>query len=135
MAPDATIGCHPEPVDRWHRVFDAADLKMLPRHGSVAGREVVVWRLPEAGLAALDDRCAHQWVRLSQGSVLPDGCIVCPSHGWTFRPDGANALLSWGDGVLAHEAEERDGGVFVRLHPSADLHPFRRVPSWGGNTD
>jgi phenylpropionate dioxygenase-like ring-hydroxylating dioxygenase large terminal subunit len=102
-------------VADWHRACGSDELKTLPRSVRIEGREVVVWRLPDGGVAALDDRCTHQWVRLSVGMVLPDGCIMCPSHGWTFNPDGTNALLSWGDRVPAHEAREEAGEVLVRL--------------------
>lgn len=98
--------------DGWTAVCTSAELRTLPRRGLVDGVEVVVWRVP-GGVAALDDRCAHQWVRLSLGTALPDGCLVCPSHGWTFLPSGANAF--GGAGVAAHEARERDGVVEVRL--------------------
>ena len=101
----------------WHRACGSEELKALPRRVSIEGREVVVWRLPDGGVAALDDRCTHQWVRLSLGMVLPDGCLVCPSHGWTFRPNGENHHLSWMDSVPAHEAREDGGDILVRLGP------------------
>jgi phenylpropionate dioxygenase-like ring-hydroxylating dioxygenase large terminal subunit len=97
----------------WTAVCASAELRTLPRRAVVDGVEVVVWRLPDGGVAALDDRCAHQWVRLSLGTVLPDGCLVCPSHGWTFLPSGANAF--GGEGVPAHHTREEGGHVLVRL--------------------
>jgi phenylpropionate dioxygenase-like ring-hydroxylating dioxygenase large terminal subunit len=104
-------------VADWHRACGSDELKTLPRSVRIEGREVVVWRLPDGGVAALDDRCTHQWVRLSLGNVLPDGCLMCPSHGWTFRPNGENFHLSWTEAVPAHEAKEEGGDVLVRLGP------------------
>ena len=94
-------------------VLRSDELVALPRRVVVDGREIVVWRLPDGGVAALDDRCAHQAMRLSIGNALPDGCLVCVAHGWTFRPDGANALVAGGPGVPAHEAH--DDGVMIRV--------------------
>ncbi len=109
--------CQPSGMDGWHRACGSEELRGLPRGVTVGGREVVVWRLPDGGVAALDDRCAHQWVRLSLGTVLPNGCLICPSHGWTFRPNGGNFHLSWADAVPTHEAKEENGEVLVRLDP------------------
>ncbi len=102
-------------------VLRSDELVALPRRVKVGGREIggreiVVWRLPDGSVAALDDRCAHQAMRLSIGTALPDGCLVCVAHGWTYRPDGTNALVPGGLGVRAHQAH--DDGVVIRVRLS-----------------
>ena len=92
------------------------ELGSLPQRVVVEEREIVLWRLPDGEVAALDDRCAHQAMRLSIGTPLPDGCLVCVAHGWTFRPDGTNALSPGGAGVRAHQAH--DDGVMIRVRLS-----------------
>lgn len=99
----------------WRVVLRSDELGSLPRRVVVDGREVVVWRLPDGGVGALDDRCAHQAMRLSIGTALPDGCLVCVAHGWTFRPDGTNVLSPHGAGVRAHEAHDDGVVITVRL--------------------
>ncbi len=97
----------------WEVVLRSDELGALPRRVVVDEREVVVWRIPEGGVAALDDRCAHQDMRLSVGTSLPDGCLVCVAHGWTYHPDGSNALIPGGPTVRAHQAH--DDGVVIRV--------------------
>ena len=100
----------------WNDVLASEELGAIPRRVVVEGREIVLWRLPDGGVGALDDRCAHQAMRLSIGNALPDGCLVCVAHGWTYRPDGSNALSPRGPGVKAHQAH--DDGVVVRVRLS-----------------
>jgi len=102
-------------VSRWQVVLRSDELGSIPRRVVVDGLEIVVWRLPDGGLGALDDRCAHQAMRLSIGTALPDGCLVCAAHGWTYNPDGTNALMPGGPGVRAHEARDDGSAIRVRL--------------------
>ena len=97
----------------WREVLRSEDLGAVPRRVVVDGREIVVWRLPGGGVGALDDRGAHQAMRLSIGTARPDGCLVCVAHGWTYRPDGTNALIQGGPGVRAHDAH--DDGIVIRV--------------------
>ena len=103
-------------MSAWKEVLRSEELGALPRRVVVDGREIVVWRIPDGGVAALDDRCAHQAMRLSIGTALPDGCLVCVAHGWTYRPDGTNVLSPRGPGVRAHQAH--DDGVVIRVRLS-----------------
>ena len=109
----APAAWHPPSVSRWQEVLRSEELGAIPRRVVVHGQEIVLWRLPDGGVGALDDRCAHQAMRLSIGTALPDGCIVCVAHGWTYNPDGSNALIPGGRGVRAHDAH--DDGIVIRL--------------------
>jgi len=97
----------------WQVILRSDELGAIPRRVVVDGREIVLWRLPDGGVGALDDRCAHQAMRLSIGTALPDGCLVCFAHGWTYHPDGSNALIPGGPKVRAHDAH--DDGVVIRV--------------------
>jgi len=99
----------------WHVVLRSDELGAIPRRVVVDRREIVVWRLPDGGVGALDDRCAHQAMRLSIGTARPDGCLVCVAHGWTYRADGSNALVPGGPKVRAHQAHDDDFVIRVRL--------------------
>lgn len=105
-----------DPVSKWNDVLSSEELGAIPRRVVVDGREIVLWRLPDGGVGALDDRCAHQAMRLSIGTALPDGCLVCVAHGWTYRSDGSNALIPGGPGVKSHQAH--DDGVVIRIRLS-----------------
>jgi phenylpropionate dioxygenase-like ring-hydroxylating dioxygenase large terminal subunit len=57
-------------------------------------KEVVFWkqsialfRAQDGTLSAIEDRCAHRQLKLSQGHV--EGCqLVCPYHGWQYDGGG-----------------------------------------------
>lgn len=53
----------------------------------ILGTPVVLYRLADGSVAALEDRCAHRPYPLSAGSRDGDR-IVCGYHGCTYDPDG-----------------------------------------------
>lgn len=71
----------------WQPVANSEDLHAdRPVSVKYWGTPVVLYRTA-AGLAALEDRCPHRSVRLSNGWV--DGNdLVCPFHNFKFSPDG-----------------------------------------------
>jgi hypothetical protein len=50
-------------------------------------RSIALYRGQDGSFHAVDNRCAHRQLRLSEGTV--EGCrIVCPYHGWAYDGDG-----------------------------------------------
>ena len=72
---------------RWYAVADAADVADAPIGVTVLGETFVLWRGSDGGVSAAPDRCPHREAPLSRGAVT-DGCLVCPSHAWSFDGDG-----------------------------------------------
>jgi nitrite reductase (NADH) small subunit len=101
------------------RVGRAADIPLLEgRSVSVAGRRIAVFRLPQ-GFVALDGTCPHSGGPLSDG-IVADSCVSCPLHGWRFDLR-SGAALGQHPSVAAHEVLERDGELWLRLAPAAEL--------------
>jgi 4beta-methylsterol monooxygenase len=51
------------------------------------GRSIAVFRGKDGRLRAVENRCAHRSVKLTEGEVV--GCkLVCPYHGWAYDGDG-----------------------------------------------
>jgi len=78
--------------DNWYIAAEAAaNLKRKPigleLYGGRKARPLP--RRKRGEPAALEDRCAHRNLELSQGKAI-DGCIECQYHGWRY--DGAGAL-------------------------------------------
>jgi 3-phenylpropionate/trans-cinnamate dioxygenase ferredoxin subunit len=105
----------------WSRVASAADLaEGEARAVTVCGRALV---LAKAGgdVYALDDRCSHADVALSEGDVEtgPRGpAIECWLHGSRFDlrtgvPSGPPAVAP----VTTHEVRVDGDDVLVSLHP------------------
>lgn len=117
----ATLACFWHPVCRADELPDGRPLAVR-----LLERDVVVARLADGSLTALEDRCVHRSTKLSVGSV--DGCTLrCAYHGWTWSADGTcTSIPSLPDGpipakavVPAYDVAERYGLVWVRLDRDA----------------
>ncbi len=75
-------------VNVWTPVTRAKRLGRKPLAVELAGERLVFFRGSGGRAAALVDRCPHRGVKLSLGTVAPDGCLECPFHAWRFDGDG-----------------------------------------------
>lgn len=73
---------------QWTPVLPLAEATGNPVALQVAGEQLVAFRDTAGDWHALLDRCPHRAARLSRGSVMEDGTLRCPYHGWRFRGDG-----------------------------------------------
>lgn len=75
------------PRECWYvaATVDEVGVGFLARR--ILGTPVVLYRLADGSVAALEDRCAHRPYPLSAGSRDGDR-IVCGYHGCTYDPDG-----------------------------------------------
>ena len=112
------IKAHP---DHWYPVGWADDLK--PQSATAvffAGEPIVIVRTAAGSLYALEDRCAHRQVPLSQGVVEGDR-LRCNYHGWTYDCLGACVDIPYigigpsrlPNGVKAYPVCEINGLLFV----------------------
>jgi hypothetical protein len=51
------------------------------------GREIAVFRGQDGRVRAVENRCAHRQLPLTEGAVV-DCRLVCPYHGWSYDGDG-----------------------------------------------
>ncbi len=111
----------------WHPVCAVGDLGGAePLAVKLLERELVVARLADGSLTALDDRCAHRSTRLSVGTV--DGCeLRCAYHGWTWAGNGhCTSIPSLPDGpipatarIRSYDITEEHELIWVRLRAPA----------------
>jgi phenylpropionate dioxygenase-like ring-hydroxylating dioxygenase large terminal subunit len=71
----------------WYIGCLSKELKAGPVATEILKKRIVLYRATGGHAIALEDRCAHRNVRLSQGSVCGDN-IQCPYHGWQYGFDG-----------------------------------------------
>ncbi|WP_148360342.1 aromatic ring-hydroxylating oxygenase subunit alpha [Acidisphaera rubrifaciens] len=110
------IGAHP---DHWYPLAWSREVKRgRPYAAQFAGEPIVLVR-PHAGpVYALEDRCAHRQVPLSQGVVDGDA-LRCCYHGWTYDATGRCTDVPYlgkgklPNGVRAYPCREKDGLIFV----------------------
>ena len=120
--------------DRWYPACASRALGKRPRAVTILDTPLVLFRDEDRRAAALLDRCAHRNVPLSLGAV-EDGRVVCPYHGWGFRPDGrcdrvpalVGEQLGKGRRVPRFATAEHDGLVWVFLAPDVvpTTEPYR----------
>ena len=110
------VGSHP---DHWYPVAWSRDLKP----GAVlatrfAGEPIVLARPKEGALFALEDRCAHRQVPLSEG-LLEGETIRCGYHGWAYGCHGRCVDVPYigkdklPNGVRSYPVHEADGLIMV----------------------
>ncbi|MEL7315468.1 MAG: aromatic ring-hydroxylating dioxygenase subunit alpha [Cyanobacteria bacterium J06559_3] len=80
-----SLGINP---NHWYGVARADEVKDQPVQIALWGAAIVLFRDTDGQVQALEDRCPHRQVRLSQGEVV-GGELECIYHGWRFDASGA----------------------------------------------
>jgi phenylpropionate dioxygenase-like ring-hydroxylating dioxygenase large terminal subunit len=71
----------------WWPLDFSPEVTGKPKRVTALGQEFVLFRTPDGRAQVMSDLCVHRGGALSDG-WLEDGCIVCPYHGWKYKPDG-----------------------------------------------
>lgn len=116
----------------WYAVEFGDRVTDKPVRITVLGQHLALYRTPSGKIVALSDLCVHRGAALS-GGWLSDDCIVCPYHGWEYKPDGQCVKIPAqpGRGVPAkarvdsYPTRERYGFIWVYL---GDLPEEERPP-------
>jgi len=129
------IGAHP---DHWYPIAWITDLKIgSPLAARFAGEPIVIVRTKNGTLFALEDRCAHRQVPLSQG-VVDGETLRCNYHGWTYDCAGVCVDVPYigmgsarlPNGVRSYPVCEIDGLLFV-FPGDASLAEVRKPAALG----
>jgi renierapurpurin 18,18'-hydroxylase len=110
------IGAHP---DHWYPLAWSREVKPGKTYAThFAGEPVVLVRPKQGEIFALENRCAHRQVPLSEGVV--DGCAVrCGYHGWTYDASGKCIDVPYlgkgklPNGVRSYPCIEQDGLILI----------------------
>jgi nitrite reductase/ring-hydroxylating ferredoxin subunit len=117
---------------QWFVVALSNTLQDKPVRAFLLGWPIVLARSEQGNVIALEDRCPHRGVPLSDGRIGPRG-ISCRFHGWTFDQSGRctgmpgladNEEPPSGIRVPAFAVIERDGLVWA-ARSSAGALPER----------
>lgn len=111
----------------------AQDISSTPTVRIVLGQPVLLYRVEDGHVVALDDRCPHRFAPLHQGRRTGDG-IACPYHGLVFdaggtcvhNPHGSHAIPPLAK-VRAYAVREQQGAVWIWCGAS-DESPSVEVP-------
>ncbi|MFC0385453.1 Rieske 2Fe-2S domain-containing protein [Muricoccus vinaceus] len=105
--------------DHWYPLAWSGELKAgKPLAVRFAGDPIVLVRPKEGAVFALEDRCAHRQVPLSNGLV--EGCAIrCGYHGWAYDQSGRCTDVPYlgkdklPNGVRAYPCREAEGLILV----------------------
>ena len=100
--------------DCWYVAAEPQELVGAPLARMIAGEPVVLYRREDGQPAALEDRCCHRRMPLSQGRVTGND-LECAYHGLAFAPDGRCARIP-------NQA---------RIPPGARVKSYACVERWG----
>jgi vanillate O-demethylase monooxygenase subunit len=127
----------------WYVAAFAADLKAEPLARTVCSQAVVLFRTADGRAAALEDRCVHRGMPLSQGGEVDGDIIRCPYHGLEFDGTGAcrkipgQGQVPAGARIAAFPLVEQDGMLWIwvgdtaKADPAAiPAHVHHRDPRW-----
>ena len=84
---------------------------------SLDGERVAVFRYDQK-LAALSNVCQHQNGPLGEGRVV-DGCVVCPWHGYEYRPETGQSPPPFTEKVSAYRLRLHGERVLIDPNPNA----------------
>ena len=120
------------PFNSWYvaATSDEVGRRLLGR--SLLGQDLVLFRQASGNVVALEDRCAHRSLPLSQGHLDGD-VVVCRYHGFAYDGGGAcvrvpsQPQVPYGARVRAYLVHERRPFVWIWMGaPTASAPP--RLP-------
>ncbi|MBS0420272.1 MAG: Rieske 2Fe-2S domain-containing protein [Proteobacteria bacterium] len=100
--------------------YDVTQAKASIVARKIAGERIVLFRKPDGGVVALEDRCAHRQAALSRGRKEGTG-LRCMYHGLKFNEHGkcdeipGQAVIPERACVRAYPVIEKDNWIWVWL--------------------
>lgn len=127
--------------DQWYVAAWSDEVGNTPLARTLLGENIVLYRKTDGGVIALEDRCAHRHLPLSNGAVVGDN-IQCGYHGLVYDQSGACVHIPGQDvarySVRRYVVQEQDQFISVWMGDpdEADLSKlisFPRLsdPEWG----
>ncbi len=127
---ERVIDREPEHADPEDDFVDVLAVDEIPNDRArivpLAGERVAVFRY-DGKISAISNVCKHQNGPLGEGKIV-DGCVVCPWHGYQYRPEDGSSPPPFAEKVPTFRVRVRDGRVWVDprpLPPGTAVEPAR----------
>lgn len=110
----------------WDHELTMGKNELLTRR--IAGESVVLYRKPDGGVVAMEDRCCHRQAALSCGRKEGDA-LRCMYHGWKYGPDGkcveipGQAAIPERARVRSFPVVEKDNWIWLWMGDPAKADP------------
>lgn len=101
---------------RFVRAIAAADLWPGEMTGVVVGGQRVLLVSLETGVCAYEDRCKHQGVPLSEGT-LAGTVLTCRAHQWQYDVRTGAGVNPAGVQLRCYPVRVEGGAIWVGLEP------------------
>ena len=99
------------------------------RIACASGERVAIFKY-DGRLSAISNVCQHQNGPLGEGKIVR-GCVVCPWHGYEYRPDSGSSPPPFTEKVATFAVQVRNRRVFLNPQPyppGTRLEPAQIVP-------
>ncbi|WP_170800823.1 aromatic ring-hydroxylating dioxygenase subunit alpha [Stutzerimonas stutzeri] len=126
---------HSFPLDQWYVAAMGWELKDKPVGRTLLNKSVVLFRTAGGQVAALENRCCHRALPLSDGTVEANG-LRCGYHGLLFDGEGrcieipGQAKIPSKAIVPAWPVQERDQIVWIWFGSEAHPEPTHEPPAY-----
>lgn len=126
----------------WYVAGFGKDLTDAPIKVTMLGADFVLFRDAEGEAVCISNVCPHRGASLAQGTLLKDGSLACPFHGWQFDGAGACTLIPSrrdhevdvvvpGARTDAYATVEKYGLIWVCVGDDPDAAaPIPDIPEW-----
>jgi len=112
----------------WYVAAWDHEVEQAPLARTILGQPVVMYRKQDGGVVALEDRCCHRRLPLSEGEVQGDR-IQCAYHGMIYDQSGACVEIPWqktitkAARVQSYPIVERHRWIWIWMGDAADADP------------
>lgn len=130
-----TCGINP---NHWYVVARSVEVTDKPYPVTLWHQNIVVFRNRQGKIQALEDRCPHRQVKLSDGKIV-DNDLECAYHGWRFNGEGKCSFVPYlqenqrlpNCQLKSYPVRELDGFVWLFLGDgdSETIKPMG-LPEW-----
>jgi phenylpropionate dioxygenase-like ring-hydroxylating dioxygenase large terminal subunit len=125
----------------WYAVATSKAVKTEPISVTLWKHNLVIYRDQTGKVNALEDRCPHRQVKLSEGKVV-NNALECAYHGWQFNEKGECIFIPYltekqalpNCVVSSYPVLEQDGFIWIYLGDKNLLKQENRqplnIPEW-----
>ncbi|MBW4793173.1 aromatic ring-hydroxylating dioxygenase subunit alpha [Pseudomonas tolaasii] len=123
------------PLNQWYVAALSSELKDKPVGRTLLNKPIVLFRMGDGQVAALEDRCCHRALPLSDGTLEAAG-VRCGYHGLLFNEAGKCVEIPGQDKipskakVPAYHVKERDHIVWIWFGVDATTDPDCEPPEY-----